>query len=237
MQQVTRSHDPIRDDDPFHSSNTCKLLYLKTKLMQPMSCDALIRGLHARLQLKTACGYLSSPLTQVRTRSTSKCNVKANMESDSQLRSIKAKPVSNKVLLVVAAALIDIPSKTVLLAERPSKKHLEGLYEFPGGKVEPDESPEEALVRELREELGIHVESKNLYPLTFASHSYEEKGFHLLMPLYACSSWEGKADGKENQRLVWCSTSQIQDDTYKMPPADYPLIQPLVKYMESLFSS
>jgi len=156
---------------------------------------------------------------------------------DDQGSTRQATTVSKKLLLVVAAALVDIPSKTVLLAERPSKKHLEGLFEFPGGKVEPDESPEEALVRELREELGIHVDSNSLHPLTFASHSYEEKGFHLLMPLYACSSWVGKPEGKENQKLVWCSTSQIKDDLYKMPPADYPLIPPLVTYMESLFAS
>lgn len=203
-----------------------------------MSCDALLRGLHARVQLKTAYGYLNSPFAQVRSRSFARFPVK--MESKNQVEqgsTIQTTPASKKVLLVVAAALVDIPSKTVLLAERPSKKHLEGLFEFPGGKVEADESPEDALVRELREELGIQVDSSNLHPLTFASHSYEEKGFHLLMPLYACSSWDGKPEGKENQKLVWCSTSQIKDDLYKMPPADYPLIPPLVAYMESLFAS
>lgn len=142
----------------------------------------------------------------------------------------------SKVLLVVAAALIDTTSKTVLLAERPSKKHLEGLFEFPGGKIESHESPEQALVRELQEELGIYVQEKNLQPLTFASHGYDDKGFHLLMPLYVCYNWEGSPEGKENQKLVWCSKEELVRNVYTMPPADYPLLDPLVSHMSSLFS-
>ena len=202
-----------------------------------MCCDGFIRSIHARFPLKTASGCLSSPFVQARLQSFDNHRVKAQMEStNAQKGDVKADIVSNKVLLVVAAALIDIPTKTVLLAERPSKKHLEGLFEFPGGKVEPHESPEEALVRELKEELGIIVHEKNLHPLTFASHGYEEKGFHLLMPLYACSSWEGNPEGKESQKLVWCSKQELELETYSMPPADYPLIDPLIHHMDSLFS-
>jgi len=95
-----------------------------------------------------------------------------------------------------------------------------GLWEFPGGKVEPGESPEAALIRELDEELGIGTWESCLAPLTFASHRYED--FHLLMPLYACRKWEGTPQSKEGQKLTWVRGNQLRD--YPMPPADIPLI-------------
>lgn len=124
-----------------------------------------------------------------------------------------------KILLVAAVALID-PDGRVLLAQRPEGKSLAGLWEFPGGKVEPGESPETALIRELREELGIETKSSCLAPLTFASHAYET--FHLLMPLFACRRWEGTAQGREGQNLAWVRPNHLRD--YPMPPADLPLI-------------
>ena len=124
-----------------------------------------------------------------------------------------------KIVLVSAVALID-PDGRVLLAQRPEGKSLAGLWEFPGGKVEPGESPEVALIRELREELGIETKASCLAPLTFASHSYED--FHLLMPLFACRRWEGQATGREGQRLAWVRPERLRD--YPMPPADLPLI-------------
>lgn len=124
-----------------------------------------------------------------------------------------------KIVLVSAVALID-PEGRVLLAQRPEGKSLAGLWEFPGGKVEPGESPEVALIRELREELGIETKASCLAPLTFASHSYEN--FHLLMPLFACRRWEGIASGQEGQNLVWVRPERLRD--YPMPPADLPLI-------------
>ncbi|TDE37079.1 8-oxo-dGTP diphosphatase MutT [Antarcticimicrobium sediminis] len=124
-----------------------------------------------------------------------------------------------KTLLVSAVALIDVDGR-VLLAQRPEGKSLAGLWEFPGGKVEPGETPEAALIRELDEELGINTWSSCLAPLTFASHSYED--FHLLMPLYACRKWEGQPQGCEGQRLKWVRAADLRD--YPMPPADLPLI-------------
>ncbi|WP_135502673.1 (deoxy)nucleoside triphosphate pyrophosphohydrolase [Roseovarius aestuariivivens] len=124
-----------------------------------------------------------------------------------------------KVVLVSAVALIDVEGR-VLLAQRPPGKSLEGLWEFPGGKVEPGEAPEAALIRELHEELGIDTWKSCLAPLTFASHSYEE--FHLLMPLFACRKWEGTPRGKEGQALKWVRPKDLRD--YPMPPADLPLI-------------
>lgn len=124
-----------------------------------------------------------------------------------------------KIVLVSAVALID-PDGRVLLAQRPEGKSLAGLWEFPGGKVEVGESPESALIRELREELGIETKASCLAPLTFASHSYED--FHLLMPLFACRRWEGIATGCEGQRLAWVRPEKLRD--YPMPPADLPLI-------------
>ncbi len=124
-----------------------------------------------------------------------------------------------KIVLVSAVALID-PDGRVLLAQRPEGKSLAGLWEFPGGKVEPGESPEAALIRELREELGIETRASCLAPLTFASHGYED--FHLLMPLFACRRWEGQVVGREGQRLAWVRPEKLRD--YPMPPADLPLI-------------
>ena len=124
-----------------------------------------------------------------------------------------------KILLVSAVALIDTEGR-VLLAQRPEGKSLAGLWEFPGGKVEPGESPETALIRELKEELGIDTWKSCLAPLTFASHSYPE--FHLLMPLFACRRWEGIAHGREGQALAWVKPQNLRN--YPMPPADLPLI-------------
>jgi 8-oxo-dGTP diphosphatase len=123
------------------------------------------------------------------------------------------------IVLVVAVALIDADGR-VLLAERPPGKHLAGMWEFPGGKVQPDETPEAALIRELDEELGISVHQSCLAPFTFASHSYEQ--FHLLMPLYVCRKWQGIVTPREGQRLKWMRAAQLSD--YPMPPADKPLV-------------
>jgi len=124
-----------------------------------------------------------------------------------------------KTLLVSAVALIDRDGR-VLLAQRPPGKSMAGLWEFPGGKIEPGETPEAALIRELEEELGINTWSSCLAPLTFASHSYED--FHLLMPLFACRKWEGIVQACEGQNLKWVRPNALRD--YPMPPADIPLI-------------
>lgn len=124
-----------------------------------------------------------------------------------------------KIVLVSAVALIDREGR-VLLAQRPEGKSLAGLWEFPGGKVEPGESPEAALIRELKEELGIDTWKSCLAPLTFASHSYDD--FHLLMPLFACRKWDGIVQGQEGQNLAWVRPDALRD--YPMPPADQPLI-------------
>ncbi|MGM4915834.1 (deoxy)nucleoside triphosphate pyrophosphohydrolase [Tardiphaga sp. 813_E8_N1_3] len=128
-----------------------------------------------------------------------------------------------KMVLVVACALID-PDGRVLIAQRPEGKALAGLWEFPGGKLEPGERPEAALIRELHEELGISVKEACLAPLTFASHAYED--FHLLMPLYICRRWEGLAISKEGQNLKWVRPNKLRD--YPMPAADIPLIPHLI---------
>ena len=128
---------------------------------------------------------------------------------------MSAKPL----LLVAAAALIDTDGR-VLICQRPQGKQLAGLWEFPGGKVEPGERPEATLIRELHEEIGITVSEPCLAPLTFASHAYET--FHLLMPLYICRRWEGLAVAREGQKLAWVRASKLRD--YPMPPADIPLI-------------
>ena len=128
-----------------------------------------------------------------------------------------------KLTLVVACALID-PDKRVLIAQRPEGKTLAGLWEFPGGKLEPGERPEQTLIRELREEIGITVSEPCLAPLTFASHDYEN--FHLLMPLYICRRWEGNAVAREGQKLAWVRANKLRD--YPMPPADTPLIPHLI---------
>jgi len=123
------------------------------------------------------------------------------------------------VVLVSAVALID-PDGRVLLAQRPQGKAMAGLWEFPGGKVEADETPERALIRELQEELGIDTWESCLAPLTFASHAYDS--FHLLMPLFACRKWQGTPQSKEGQALKWVRVNQLKE--YPMPPADIPLI-------------
>jgi 8-oxo-dGTP diphosphatase len=125
--------------------------------------------------------------------------------------------------LVVACALIDA-DKRVLLAQRPEDKPMAGLWEFPGGKVEPGESPEQTLIRELHEELGITVSEPCLAPLTFASHAYQT--FHLLMPLYICRRWEGMVIAREGQALAWVRANKLRD--YPMPAADIPLIPHLM---------
>lgn len=124
-----------------------------------------------------------------------------------------------KLVLVAACALID-PDGRVLIAQRPAGKQMGGLWEFPGGKMEPGETPEQTLIRELSEELGIAVKEPCLAPFSFASHSYE--GFHLLMPLYVCRRWEGVPQAKEHAELKWVRPKELAN--YPMPPADVPLI-------------
>ena len=131
--------------------------------------------------------------------------------------------MSVKIVLVAACALID-PDGRVLLAQRPKGKSMAGLWEFPGGKVEAGERPEDTLIRELHEELGIVVREECLAPLAFASHSYPD--FHLLMPLYVCRRWEGTVTAKEGQGLTWVRPNRLRD--YKMPPADEPLVAHLM---------
>jgi 8-oxo-dGTP diphosphatase len=125
----------------------------------------------------------------------------------------------SKLVLVAACALID-PDGRVLIARRPPGKPMEGLWEFPGGKVKDGERPEQTLIRELKEELGIAVDEACLAPLTFASHAYPD--FHLLMPLYVCRRWEGVVSAMEGQQLAWVRPNRLRD--YEMPPADVPLI-------------
>lgn len=130
--------------------------------------------------------------------------------------------MSQSLLLVVAVALVDA-DRRVLIAQRPEGKSMAGLWEFPGGKVEPGESPEAALIRELDEELGIQTKQACLAPVSFASHSYDS--FHLLMPLYACRKWQGTPTPREHTALKWVRPHNLRD--YAMPPADEPLIAAL----------
>lgn len=130
--------------------------------------------------------------------------------------------MSKPILLVVAVALVD-PDRRVLIAQRPPGKSMAGLWEFPGGKVEPGETPEAALIRELEEELGISTKQACLAPVSFASHSYEN--VHLLMPLYACRKWQGTPHAKEHTALKWVRPQALRD--YPMPPADEPLVAAL----------
>jgi 8-oxo-dGTP diphosphatase len=140
---------------------------------------------------------------------------------------VEAAPATGKpTLLVAAVALIDSEGR-VLLARRPEGKPLAGLWEFPGGKVAPGETPEEALIRELREELGIDVSAACLGPFTFASHTYEK--FHLLMPLYLCRRWQGQVTAMEGQALAWVRPARLGD--YAMPPADIPLVAMLRDFL------
>lgn len=127
------------------------------------------------------------------------------------------------IVLVAACALVDADGR-VLIAQRPEGKPMAGLWEFPGGKVEPDERPEQALIRELKEELAIDVTAACLAPLTFASHAYDD--FHLLMPLYVCRRWSGQVTALEAPALKWVRPARLRD--YPMPPADLPLIGHLI---------
>ena len=131
-----------------------------------------------------------------------------------------------KLVLVAACALIDADGR-VLIAQRPPDKSMAGLWEFPGGKVEPGERPEQTLIRELGEELGIAVQEDCLSPLTFASHLYPD--FYLLMPLYVCRRWEGTVRAHEHERLAWVRPNRLKD--YPMPPADVPLIAHLTSLL------
>jgi 8-oxo-dGTP diphosphatase len=131
--------------------------------------------------------------------------------------------VATKIVLVAACALVDSDGR-VLIAQRPQGKPMAGLWEFPGGKVEHGERPEETLIRELKEELGITVSEACLAPLVFASHGYPD--FHLLMPLYVCRRWDGTVTAREAQQLAWVKPNRLRD--YEMPPDDVPLISHLM---------
>ncbi len=123
------------------------------------------------------------------------------------------------VVLVAAVALVD-PDGRILIQQRPAGKHMGGMWEFPGGKVEPGETPESALIRELQEELAINISSNCLAPFTFASHGYDD--FHLLMPLYICHRWDGIVSPQEGQKTAWARPHRMKD--FPMPPADVPLV-------------
>lgn len=127
--------------------------------------------------------------------------------------------MTKPLVLVAACALVDVDGR-VLIAQRPEGKQLAGLWEFPGGKIEPGEPPEEALIRELKEELDIEVAKACLAPFVFASHSYET--FHLLMPIWLCRRWSGTLRAREHQALAWVKPARLGD--YPMPPADEPLV-------------
>jgi 8-oxo-dGTP diphosphatase len=128
-----------------------------------------------------------------------------------------------RMVVVAACALVDADGR-VLVARRPAGKAMAGLWEFPGGKVAEGERPEAALIRELKEELGIDVAEACLAPLTFASHTYDD--FHLLMPLYVCRRWQGNVVPRENQELRWVKPARLRE--LAMPPADIPLISHLI---------
>jgi len=131
-----------------------------------------------------------------------------------------------KLVLVAACALVD-PDGRVLITQRPEGKSMAGLWEFPGGKVEPGETPEQSLVRELKEELAIDTQSSCLAPLTFASHTYPD--FHLLMPFYVCRRWQGNLQPQEGQASQWVRAKDLR--RFRMPPADEPLIAPLIELL------
>ena len=132
-----------------------------------------------------------------------------------------------RLVLVAACVLID-PDGRVLVAQRPPGKSMAGLWEFPGGKIEPGERPEETVIREMQEELGVTIKEACLAPFIFASHSYPD--FHLLMPLFLCRRWEGIAQPREGQKVAWVRPKDLalQAERYPMPPADLPLI-PLLR--------
>ncbi len=134
--------------------------------------------------------------------------------------------IERPIVLVAAVALVD-PDGRVLIAQRPEGKAMAGLWEFPGGKVDPGETPEEALIRELKEELDIDVTASCLGPFTFASHAYDD--FHLLMPLYLCRKWEGTVRPLEGQALKWVQPLRLAD--HPMPPADKPLVAMLRDFL------
>ena len=134
--------------------------------------------------------------------------------------------LNNPVLLVVSVALIDVDGR-ILLAQRPEGRQMSGLWEFPGGKIEAGETPEVALVRELKEELGIDIAESCLAPFSFASHVYDN--FHLLMPLYLCRVWKGTPSSQEQQKLKWVRLENFND--YSMPPADLPLVAMLKEFL------
>ena len=141
------------------------------------------------------------------------------MPADLQL---PAEAAAKPLVLVVAAALVDADGR-VLIAKRPRGKQLAGLWEFPGGKIAKGETPEAALIRELKEELGIDVAANCLAPLTFASHGYA--GFHVVLLLYVCRRWQGEIGAREGQKLAWVRPQRLDD--YAMPPADKPLVAAL----------
>jgi 8-oxo-dGTP diphosphatase len=130
------------------------------------------------------------------------------------------------IILVAAVALFDADGR-VLIAQRPEGKSMAGLWEFPGGKVEDGETPETALIRELKEELAVDTVESCLAPFTFASHAYDD--FHLLMPLFVCRKWEGRVTPMENQQIKWVMPMRLGD--YPMPPADKPLIAMMRDYL------
>jgi 8-oxo-dGTP diphosphatase len=134
--------------------------------------------------------------------------------------------VSVNLVLVAACALVDADAR-VLIAQRPPGKRMAGLWEFPGGKIEAGERPEQTLIRELKEELGIAVDVACLAPLSFASHAYSD--FHLLMPLYVCRRWQGTVRPLEGQKVAWVRPNRLRD--YPMPPADEPLISHLMQLL------
>ncbi len=130
-----------------------------------------------------------------------------------------------QTVLVAACALID-PDRQILIAQRPEGKTMAGLWEFPGGKVEQSEYPEQTVIREMKEELGVTINKADLSPFMFASHAYAD--FHLLMPLFLCRRWEGIAMPLEGQKIAWVKPGKLgQEGLYPMPAADIPLIQPL----------
>jgi 8-oxo-dGTP diphosphatase len=132
--------------------------------------------------------------------------------------------MSSLPLVLVAACVLIDPDSRVLIAQRPEGKSMAGLWEFPGGKIELGERPEETVIREMREELGLSIQEACLAPFIFASHSYAD--FHLLMPLFLCRRWEGIAQPREGQKIAWVRPKDLalQFDRYPMPPADVPLI-------------
>src|SRR6478736_823065 len=146
-----------------------------------------------------------------------RCDLSSALKSAERRADMTTNTPPLKLTLVIAVALIDADNR-ILLAQRPEGKQLAGLWEFPGGKVEPGERPEKTLIRELREELGIAVKEPCLAPLTFASYPYET--FHLLMPLWVCRRWEGLVIAREHKALKWVRATALRD--YPMPPADEP---------------